>query len=171
MNPEIKYGLITGAGVCLWIIAEYLLGFHTTRPEIGEYSGFFSNLIPLITLFLLLKGKHKSVTDGPLRVGQGLSSGLYASFIAALIVYVFLLAYNQFINPGWLDNALDWKVAQMRAQGVTETDIRKQITFYRQANSPAGLLATTIVGMTLVGASFSFGLTLLLRRQPRLPSA
>lgn len=170
MKPEIKYGLITGAGVCLWIIAEYLLGFHTTRLEIGEYSGFFSTLVPVVTLFLLLKGKREAAADGRLGLGQGVCSGLFASFIAALIVYCFMFVYNQFINPGWLDNTLDWKVAQMRAQGLAEIDIRKEITFYRQANSPAGLIVTTLVGMTLMGAIFSLGLTLLLRRQPRPPS-
>ena len=171
MKSEIKYGLITGAGVCLWIIAEHLLGFHTTRHEIGEYSGYFSSLVPLVTLFLLLKGKRETAFDGRLGLVQGIGSGLSASLIAAMLVYCFMVAYNQFINPGWLDNALDWKVAQMRAQGGAETDIRKEITFYRRANSPAGLIATTLVGMTLMGAIFSFGLTLLLRRRPRPPPA
>lgn len=167
MKPEIKYGLCTGAGLCLWLIAEYLLGFHTTRLEIGEYSGYFSCIVPLVMLFLMLKLKRDAALGGRLDLGQGIWSGVAASFIAGLIACGFMVVYNQFINPGWLDNALDWKVAQMRAQGLAEPDIRRQITFSRQANSPAGLIATTLAGMTLMGAIFSLGLTLILRRRPR----
>jgi hypothetical protein len=167
MRPEFKYGLITGAGVCLWMILEYRLGFHTTRVAIGEYSGYFSSLVPLVTLFLLLKQKQVETPGGRLGLGQGISAGFFASFIASVIVYCFLVGYSQFINPGWLDYTLDWKVARWRGQGVAEIDIRRAITLYRQANSPGGLIATTVAGMTLLGGVFSLGLTFLVRRLSR----
>lgn len=166
MKPEFKYGLICGAGVCLWIALEYLLGFHTTRPALGTYSGLFSNLIPLTTLFLLLRAKRAAIYDGRLSLGTGIGSGLFASFIAALIVYSFLVAYSRFINPVWIDQALELKVAQLRAQQVAETAIQEKITLYRNAYSPVGLVASIIVGMTLMGGIFSLGLTLLLRQLP-----
>ncbi len=171
MSTEFKYGLITGAGVCLWLAAEYLLGFHTTHVAIGEYSSYFSNLILLAVLFLLLKQKQSAQPGDPLSLRQGVNAGVFTSFIAAVIVYCFLVAYSQFFNPGWLDYPLDWKVAQWRAQGVTEIDIRKEITFYRLANSPAGLIATLVARMTLLGGIFAVGLTLLVRRMPRNSSS
>jgi Protein of unknown function (DUF4199) len=166
MKPELKYGLLAGVGVSLWILVEQLLGFHTTHIAVGEYSGYFSNLIPLTLLFLLLKGR-RDAAGGQLALGPGLRAGLYASLIAALVVCCFLVAYSQFINPGWMDQALDWKVAQLRAGGVTEMAIREDIRFFRRANSPAGLILTTLAGMTVMGAIFSLGFTLLLRRWPR----
>ena len=166
MKPEFKYGLISGAGICLWIALEYWLGFHTTRPEIGAYTGFFSNLIPLTTLFLLLRAKRAAIYDGRLSLGSGIGSGVLASFLAALIVYSFLVAYSRLINPSWIDQALELKVAQWRAQTLAEAEIQEKIVLYRKAYSPVGLVVTTIVGMPLMGGMFSLGLTLLVRQLP-----
>jgi hypothetical protein len=167
MRPELKYGLIAGAGVCAWIMGEFLLGFHTTRLAIGAYSGYFSCLIPLAALFLLLKGKRDQSPDGRLNYWPALKSGLHAAFISGAIVYGFMVVYNHFINPGWLDLALDWRVANLRADGIAETAIREEITLYRQLNSPIGCLVSIVAGTTVMGGIFSAGLTLLLRRWPR----
>jgi hypothetical protein len=169
MKPELKYGLITGTGVCVWIIAGRRLGIHSTWFEIGGARGIFCSLIPMLALILLLKRKQEAAADGRLGLGQGIGSGLAASFFSAVLVYCFLVTYNQFINPGWVDDALDWKVSQMRAQGLAEAGIRKEIIFYRQINSPAGLLVTTLVGMTLLGTVLSLVVTLLLRGRSRTP--
>ncbi len=171
MSPEFKCGLITGAGITLWIVTEYSLGLHTTYLEIGEYTGYFANLIPLTTLFLLLRRKQAATYDGRLTLGQGIASGLLASFVAALIVYGFMVVYNRWINPDWVDNALAVKVAHQRVQGVSEIAIRREINFYRQANGPVGLIATTLLGITVMGGIFSFVLTLLLRLQSKSPRA
>lgn len=166
MKPEFKYGLICGAAVCIWVGLEYFLGLHTTRPQIGAYTGLLSNLIPLTTLFLLLREKRRQIYDGRLSLAAGIGAGLYASFIAALIVYSFLVVYTHFLNPTWIDQALEIKVAAWRAQSVAETDIQQQITRFRNAYTPVGLLGTILVGTTLMGGLFSVPLTLLVRQLP-----
>jgi hypothetical protein len=166
VRPEFKYGLICGAGVCLWIALEYVLGFHTTHPEIGAYTGLLSNLIPLVTLFLLLRKKRAAIYDGRLSLAAGIFAGAWASFIAALIVYSFLVLYTHFINPTWVDQALELKVVQWRAQHLAERNIQEQITTFREAYTPSGLILTIIVGMTVMGALFSLGLTLAVRQLP-----
>ncbi len=171
MKPEFIYGLLSGTGVCLWIAVEYWLGFHSTRPEIGAYSGFLSNLIPLTALFLLLRTKRAALYDGRLSLGSGIGSGVLASFLAALLVYSFLVTYSHFINPTWIDQALELKVTQWRAQQLAETAIQDKITLYRSAYTPAGLIITILVGMTLMGGIFSLGLTLLVRQLPQHPPA
>jgi hypothetical protein len=169
MRPELKYGLIGGAGVCLWITLEYWLGFHTTRPGIGTYTGLLSNLVPLTMLFLLLRAKRATIYDGRLSLGAGIGSGVFASFVAALIVYSFLAGYTHFINPGWIDQALEVKVAEQRAAHLSEAVIQEGITATREAYTPGGLVLTVIVGMTLMGGIFSLGLTLLVRQLPHRP--
>jgi hypothetical protein len=169
VKPEIKYGLICGALVCAWIGLSYLLGFHTTRPDIGAYAGFFSNLIPLVTLFLLLRVKRAGIYDGRLSLGAGIWSGIRASFIASLLVYAFLVTYSHFLNPAWIDHALEAKVAAWRAENMVETDIQRRITAYYDAHTPLGMVNTIIIGMTLMGGIFSLGLTLLVRQLPHRP--
>jgi hypothetical protein len=163
MSPAFKYGLLAGLGSCLWIYAEFALGLHTTRPALGEWSGYLANLIPLLALTLLLRQVR---ADGQLTLGRGLRTGLYASLVAALLTYCFLLVHNQVIDPGWMDTALEVKVAQLRAQHMTELDVRAEIIAFRRMNSPLGLVTGTLLGMTLTGGLFSAIITLILRRQP-----
>ena len=158
IRPELKYGLIAGSGVSLWFFAEYLLGLHTTRLALGEYTGRFSSLVLIITLWMLLKKQQAAF--GPLfTIRRGLWSGLFTAFIAATVIYIFSAFYGQFINPGWLDDALKWKVEQLRAAHVTETAIREQITFYRDTNSARGLLYWTFLNWTLQGGMMALLLT------------
>jgi hypothetical protein len=169
MRPEIKWGLITGISVCLWILMEYVFGLHTTRSGLGAYTGLLSHLIPLTTLYLLLRHKRRQLYDGRLSLASGIYSGMYASLVAGLLIYTFLTAYTHFINPLWIDQALEVKVASWRAQQIPEKSIQEKITLYRQAYTPAGLLRSTVLGQTLNGGLFSLVLTLLLRRLPFTP--
>lgn len=162
MTPEFKYGLLSGAGVSLWMLAEYKLGLHTTYLEYGNYTGYFSLLIPLLALFFLLRKKQ---VDKPQGFSASVVSGVTASFLGALIVYGFSLAYNQWINPEWIDNALALKVSAMRAHNVDENDIRSAITSFRQANRPIGLAIRVVGGLTVIGGIFSALLTWVLRQQ------
>jgi hypothetical protein len=117
-------------------------------------------------LFLLLRAKRAAIYDGRLSLGTGIGSGVLASFVAALLVYSFLVSYSRLINPTWIDQVLEHKVTQWRGQQLAETTIQEKITLYRQAYSPVGLVATVIVGMTLMGGLFSLGLALLVRQLP-----
>ncbi len=167
MNPTVKYGLLSGLGVSGWMLMEYSLGFHTTRLTAGQYSGYFSHLIPLGMLFLLLRARQQAPLDRELPLVPSVAAGLAASLVAALVVCGFLLLYNQLLNPGWIDTALEWKVAQWRAQGASESAIREQILAFRHLNSPWGLLAGIPVKMTAMGGLFTLGLALALRRYAR----
>jgi hypothetical protein len=158
IRPEMKYGLIAGAGVSLWFFCEYLFGLHTTRLALGEQTGRFSSLILLLAILTLLKKQQAAF--GPLfTLRRGLWSGLFTAAIAATVIYIFLAIYGRFINPGWIDAALNWKVPQLRAAHVAETEIREYIRFYREANSARGLLYSTLINWTLQGSMMALLLT------------
>ena len=85
MKPELKYGLLSGLGVCLWILAEYFLGLRAAPSGIGQYAGFVSNLIPLLAVWLLLKKKQAEL--GPFfSVWRGVLAGLSMSLAASLVI-------------------------------------------------------------------------------------
>lgn len=163
MKPETKYGLLIGAGLCLWNLADFALGFHTTRFAQGESADYFSCVIPLSLLTVLLLKLRNAA--GGITLRQGVKSGLHAALVGGLTLYAFMLLYNRFINPGWMDAALEWRVAQWRAKGVTEFTIREQIDFYHKMNSPLGCFLTIVAGLAVMGALYSFLLALGLRRK------
>lgn len=166
IRPEFKYGLSAGAGISLWFYAEFLFGLHTTRLELGESTGKLSTVVLIIALWRILAMKQKAL--GPaFSLPRGLLTGFLTSLVAAVVIYIFQSFYSQFINPGWLDAALKWKVAQLRADHLSEEAIRAQIALYRQLNSPGGMLIFTVLNWSLQGAVMSVFLTLWLKWQAR----
>ncbi len=166
MKSELKYGLVTGAILSLVLGAGYLLGSHGVRLALGKYGAVGSSVALVAMLVPLLRQKRAAAPDGRLSLVEGTSAGVFASLVAALVVCSLLFAYNRYINPDWLDNALDWRVARMRADGISELEIRREITLYRQTGSPPGLLATTMLGMAVMSVILSLVLTVNLRPRP-----
>jgi hypothetical protein len=171
MRPEFKYGLIIGVGLSLWQLAENLLGLRVTYKEAGLWPTYLSTLIPTAALLLLLRQKQRTDPGQQLTLGQAITSGLVASFLGSMIVFVFLLAYNQWINPDWIDNALAVKVAALRAHHIDEADIRREITTFRQINSPIGLVVNPVITLTVTGGILSAAISILLNRQTRSANA
>ncbi len=171
MRPEITWGLISGTGVCLWIALGHQLGTHTSSTGLGTYSGILSNLIPLTALFLLLRAKRARLYDGRLSLAAGIGSGVFMSFVASLVVYSFLATYSHFINPTWIDQMLEVRVAQQRATGLSEAVIQERILATRDDYSPVGLLRTIILSTTLMGGLYALAVTLLVRQLPHQEKA
>lgn len=167
MRPEFKYGLVIGVGLSLWQLIEHRLGLHVAHQDIGTWTGYLSNLIPAAALFLLLQQKPRAATNHRFTSGQAIASGMTASFLGAMIVFLFQMAYNRWINPDWIDNALAVKVAALRAHGVAEVAIRREITLFRQANSPIGLIIGTVLNLTVTGGIISAAIAILLVRQKK----
>ncbi|HEY4247964.1 MAG TPA: DUF4199 domain-containing protein [Lacunisphaera sp.] len=168
MRPEFKYGLIIGVGLGLWLFLEHSLGLHIAHQNIGVWTGYLSNLVPTTALFLLLRQKQLRATDHRFTPGQAIVSGMLASFLGAMIVFVFQMAYNRWIGPDWIDNALAVKVAVLRAHEISEDAIRRAITLFRQANSPVGLIIGTVINQTVTGGIISAAIAVLLIRQKKI---
>lgn len=117
LKPEIKYGLFMGLGVSLWVILEFLLGFHTTRMEIGRWSGYFSVIIPILCLYFGIQ-ETKAET-----YWQKVKAGVVMVSIAAVIIALFFVIYNLFINPGWIEQGVVLETQRLAESGVTEEEI------------------------------------------------
>jgi hypothetical protein len=164
MKPEIKYGLLTGAGVCAYILIEYLLGFHNEHVEIGKYSGYFSSVIPLVFLYIAIRHRRDKLQGGKLGFLEGMQSGFLVSAVAALIITLFMLVYNHYINPGWMELAMAREKEQMIREGYSQVAIETKLNEFRNSSSDSMLLLfgmPMIVGMGLI---FSAVISMVLRK-------
>ena len=159
MRAELKYGLVAGLLMSAWMLVEHLCGLHTVHLGAAQYTGVVGDIIPIVMLYLLLKHQLTALQRYWLPVWEGMLYGLAASLAAALVFYIFINAYKFFLNPGWVDLQLEWRVAQLRAAGTVEPDIQRKIVSLRYAYGPVGL-ALTVPVFTLVGAGFAALLTL-----------
>ncbi len=164
MKPEIKYGIIASVGVCLFVLLEYALGFHTTRLEIGEYSGYLSTIIPVVVFYLALKELRDTRYGGSLTIGQGLKAGGMMSLLSAVVITVFFQVYNKLINPGWMETAMEWQRNKLQQAGKGEAEIAAKMEGYQMMMSDTFQIVFQFLSTLILGTLIALILTLVLRR-------
>ena len=160
MKSGLRYGLIAAAGMSVWMLAEYALGLHTTRPGIGHYTSWGTEIILIIVLWRLLHQLLYQPHRNWLPVWEGLLHGAIAGLVAAMGFYVFLSCYLNFLNPEYADFMLEWQVGHLRAAGTPEEEIRAMARGFRQSMSPTGLPVTVFSLYLLIAIIASPVLTL-----------
>ena len=162
---EIKYGVISGEGVCAWVLVEYFLGFHNEHLAIGKITGYLATVIPVVVLYRALKEKRDQQPDGDLATGNGIKAGLVISAIAGVITTAFFWTYKHFINPGWMDRALEFEKAQWANAGVGTEMIDRKVAAFNALNSDEIQVVTGLIGTMVVGLAISLVLTSILKKK------
>lgn len=124
IKPEIKFGVIAGIALITWTVAQYFLGFHTDKFELG-YLTTVGNLILVFFAMLLALNEKRSDAGERFSLRLGLRTGLLMMLICSFIASGFMFIYDYKINPLWVENMIDWQIS---------TD--KNYSLSRLANDP-----------------------------------
>ncbi len=164
LKTEIKYGLLTGIGICFWILAEYFLGFHTDKMEAGEYAIYFVVIIPLFTIFFGLREKRDLQYGGKISVGNGLKAGLMISLIAAIIVIIFLMLYLNYINPDYSELGVAYYKKKMMLSNRINLQDARELESIKQMFSFINQLLFGVIGTVGTGLFISFAVSLYFKK-------
>ena len=170
MKPELKYGLLNSAGICLWVLLEYALGFHTTKMAIGQYTGYFSNIIPITMLFLAIRERRDKFNGGTLTFGQGMKTGILISLITAVIATIFMYFYYTAINPHFVELGIEFEKNKLIQSGMSEADIAARLESMKAMYGLPFQLGAILVLTPVVGSVYSAIISAILRRKPARPS-
>ncbi len=148
------YGFLCGFGMSLWVMIEFLLGFHTTSFEIGQYSGFFSMIIPAVFVYIALT-ELQTQSNGFLSVTKGIDIGFNIALVSGIIFTIFLYFYNNHINPDWVERLFEWQRKNLILSGANDHEVGKFISQHRYRNSSLTQSIITLVEATGVGVFFT----------------
>jgi hypothetical protein len=151
MSPSLTYGLLAAGATGLWLLLAYVLGLHTTHIAAGNYFNYGAEIFLLLALWRVLHRELHGRDLHWLPVWLGLLRGLVTALVAAMGVYIFLTLYLTFLNPYYPLLHLDWRVAEMRAAGEPEEQIRAMARAYNWSTGPVGL-PVTVAGVYLLFA-------------------
>ena len=165
MKLEVKYGLITGGGIALWVLGEFVLGLHTVRLDLGEYSGYLSIIVPIIVFYFALKEKKDKELNGMLSIKQALKSGFLISLVAGTVIALFFYVYPTFINPQWMQLGLEFERNKMIASGVPLEQVLAQIDDLQALYTVPVQMGAAFVGTILQGVIISLAMALVLRKK------
>jgi len=149
-SPEMFYGVLCALAMSLWTLLEYALGFHTTSPEIGQYSGFVTILFPIIFIYVAMD-EYQSTTHMPLRFLDGINIGFRIALYSAILFTIFLLIYSTYINPHWIETTLEWQRKKLILGGATDDEIEAFMEQNRSINSSFAQALMTLISSTSIG--------------------
>lgn len=163
-RTEAKFGLITGIGICLWILLEYMLGFHTTKMHIGQYSMYFVLLVPVLTIYLALKEKRDLHLKGKISINGGIKSGLMISLIASIIISVFLIIYFNYINPQYSELGVAYYKEKIMLSDKTLIQQTQELDSIKRMFGFINQLLFGVIGTIGVGLFISFIVSVYLKK-------
>ncbi len=155
MKIEVKYGLYTGLGICLWKMAEHFLGFNTTRLDIGQFTRVFGILLPIVMIVLGIREKRNVDFHGELLLYDGIRCGMTIALVYGAVTAVFFLIYQSYINPGYLTYLIAFERNRMIGDGIPEAEILAKVDAMRTMNSFPALLVFQFVGSMISGLAIS----------------
>jgi hypothetical protein len=156
LRTEIKYAILSTIALVIWVTAEHLLGFNTTKMDIGEYTRPIIGIVSFIFLFLGIKEKKNKELGGHLTFSQGLKTVFYISLFYGLFQGIWFAVYGGVINPGYASLSLQFKERQLIAEGKSPQQIADELALTKMIFGNALLqfaffIFSTIIVDTIVG--------------------
>ena len=167
-KTETKFGLLMGIGICLWVLIEYFLGFHTSKLHIGQYSIYFVTIVPLLTIYLGLKEKRDLQFNGKISLSNGIRSGLMISLIAAIIISFFLIIYFNYINPQYSEIGVAYYKEKILLSNKTLIQQKQELDNINKMFSFINQLLFGVIGTICAGLFISFVVSLYLKKDDSL---
>lgn len=150
MNLVYRYGILCGLALCAWVLIEFALGFHTTSLVIGQYSGYFSFIVPVVFIFVALR-EQQSKTHYILNTKDGINIGFQIAIISAALFTVFIYFYNNYINPEWIESMVEWQRKKLILSGATDDEIENFMEENRRMTNSLGQGIMSLIGNIGVG--------------------
>ncbi len=117
-----NFGLILGVISVIFGIMLYTLDMHYQRNTAVTIVGV---LITIVVLFFAIN-QFKKNNGGYLTLSEALKVGVGAALIAALIGVVYQYALANFIDPNFMDKAMDAQMAEAVANGsMSSADVEQ----------------------------------------------
>ncbi len=154
MTTEIKFGIITGFSIILYVLLEYYLGFHSTRIAVAEYADYLVFLIPIAPLFFAMNHKRKSAPEGQVPFNRSVATGLTISVISTVIATTFIIFYLKRINPQFGDARIAFESNKLFAEGIPEEIVIQKVNGLRLRFSFGAQIIWTFFGQ-LIFSTFS----------------
>jgi hypothetical protein len=163
INKDILYGIISGALVCAFTMIEYLMGYHNAKIADGRFLNLLGNLIPVTVIAIAILYKKKN-DGGFLELKDGMKTGIIISFFTGVITTAFMMIYNNYINPEYLQISFDYQIKLLTEKGYSPDDIAKFKEGFDASQKLGAQLVAGLLWTPLLGMLPSLVITLILRK-------
>jgi hypothetical protein len=117
-NPAVKYGVIALIISIVWTLIEHVLGWNTTKHEIGQYARLLGSIVFYILIFVAIYETRKQ-QGGSLSFGEGFKAGAIVSIIYSLGIAAWYALYGEVINTQYKPTLTAFERSKLDAAHAT----------------------------------------------------
>ena len=168
-NIIIKYGLISGVIVTLFMVTATVLWYNDPSIKIGEVIGYSGMLIAFIFIFIGIKNYRDKQNNGVISFGEAFKIGLFISLIASCFyVGTWLIEYYVFM-PDFMDKFINLAVENAKAKGLSPAEIaaktEEMMSYKEWYKNPILVILLSFMEVLPVGLLVTLISSLILKRK------
>ncbi|MCS6991374.1 MAG: DUF4199 domain-containing protein [Chitinophagales bacterium] len=164
MSRELQYGLWCGGALWVWLTAGYVLKWQ--HSEVWVYASMVSALILSFFIYLVIRHKRDRDQAGSIRFREAFLSGMMVSFIAGLMVGIYLMVYSSYINPAEVETVVAETRRWYESRQLPPERVEQAVKGVRASYTKFGRLTYGIGNAMILGVVVSMICAALMRRSP-----
>lgn len=154
----LKFGLLTSLGIIILVTILNVTGLILNKALAN------SVYIVLIAGLVLALKDLRNEYKGYLTYGQGVGLGVLVAAIVGLLVSMFTVFYNEFIDSSLLQQQLDTLRVEMEGKGMEEAQIENILVTTEKFMSPGLLFVFGVLGYLISGLILSLIISAFLKK-------
>ncbi|MCW3087642.1 MAG: hypothetical protein JWQ78_1028 [Sediminibacterium sp.] len=117
-NPAVKYAVIALVISIAWTLIEHVLGWNTTKHEIGQYTRMAGAFVFYILIFAAVAETRRQ-QGGAMSFGEGFTTGAILSVIYSIGIAAWYALYGEVINPQYKTSLMAFERSKLEAVNAT----------------------------------------------------
>lgn len=124
----LKYGLIGGSIVSLFMAVTMPLMDTETDMGNAEILGYTSMIVALSTIFIGIRTYRNNQLDGVISFGKAFLTGLYIALIASTLYVITWMILSEFFMPEFMETYWNSSVEKLNASGLSQAEIDVELS-------------------------------------------
>lgn len=165
MQIAIKYGLILGmSGVTLSLISF----ITNSQFSLSWLWSTLNYVVILACVIMAMKARKLEVNKGLLTYGQALGIGTVVALFGGILVALYQLVYQKYIDPEFFDKILAEAKRSLIEKNYSEQQLETSMMMMEKMKSPAYMFFTSLLGLTFMGFLFSLIAAIFMKKQDNI---
>lgn len=158
------YGLITGAGLIVFMLLMYILNLYMNRGL-----QWLSYVIMVGGMLWGTQEYRKSQDRGLMPYGKAFTSSFLIGLYAAIISMIFFMIYIKFINTGMIQEMTELTRQQMEenSNGMSQEQMDKAMSMATKFMSPAAMATIGLLTNVIISAIIAAILAIFLKKEDK----
>lgn len=123
----LKFGLIGGAIVSLFMALTIPFMDVDSTSSMGEIIGYSSMIVSFSTIFIGTKAYRDKAMSGLISFGKAFMVGLYIALIASTLYVITWMVISDLFMPNFMENYMAQMVSQLQESGLSTEAINTEM--------------------------------------------